>query len=129
MFYVINNDLNDPNKANIYIWNSISEHYVWVGDNTLDLNDYYTKEQGENFEENIEGRVEDVEARTQAIVNGGARGVYATLSALQSDNPSHDYIYVVLADGHWYYWDGTQWGDGTKHFRLATATPSMRSSQ
>ncbi len=112
VFYVVNDDPNNPNLANIYVWNENTRHYIWVGDNTLDLGEYYTKEQGENFEENIENRVNNVETMAQSLANGGARGVYATLSALQSDNPSHDYIYVVLADGHWYYWNGSAWTDG-----------------
>lgn len=112
-FYVIHNDLSDPNKANIYIWNDVTQHYIWVGDNTLDLDNYYTQEQGEQFESGIENRVESVENELSSVASGSPKGVYATLTALQTAFPSgDDGIYVVEEDGKWYYWDGTQWSAG-----------------
>jgi hypothetical protein len=39
-------------------------------------------------------------------------GTYATTAALASTNPDHSKIYVVTADGHWYYWSGSAWADG-----------------
>lgn len=112
-FYVIHNDLSDPNKANIYIWNSVTEHYIWVGDNTLDLGNYYTQEQGEQFESDIDNRVDAIETQVQQVASGSPKGVYATLAALQEAYPTGTTgIYVVQADGHWYYWNGTAWADG-----------------
>lgn len=111
-FYVIRNDANRPSLANIYIWNGETQHYVWVGDNTLDLGDYYTKEEGEQFEEEIDNRVTSVESELASVAEGSPKGVYATVSDLTTDNPSHDYIYLVLADNKWYYWDGADWTAG-----------------
>ena len=49
----------------------------------------------------------------QAVASGSPKGVYATLSALQSAYPSgNTNIYVVSADGNWYYWNGTTWTSG-----------------
>jgi hypothetical protein len=43
----------------------------------------------------------------------GWGGTYATLTALQTAFPTGDSKrYVVAADGHWYFWDGTTWADG-----------------
>ena len=38
-------------QNNIYIWNGTS--YVWVGSNKVSLANYYTKTQGEEFENDI----------------------------------------------------------------------------
>ena len=46
-------------------------------------------------------------------VDGSPRGVYASLSALQSAFPSGTQgVYVCSDNGHWYYWSGTAWVDG-----------------
>lgn len=52
-------------------------------------------------------------AEVQAVASGSPKGTYATLSALQTAKPSGDTnIYVVTADGNWYYWNGTAWTAG-----------------
>lgn len=39
--------------------------------------------------------------------------IFPTLSALESAYPTGDgHIYVVSANGHWYYWNGNDWTDG-----------------
>lgn len=38
-------------------------------------------------------------------VGYGPAGTYATLAALESADPDHNYIYVVTADGNWYYYN------------------------
>jgi hypothetical protein len=46
-------------------------------------------------------------------VNAGPKGTYATLSALQTAFPTGTSgIYVVTADGKWYYWSGSAWTAG-----------------
>lgn len=45
--------------------------------------------------------------------NGSPKGTYPTLSALQSAFPTGATgIYVVTADGEWYYWSGSAWTAG-----------------
>lgn len=120
VFYVVNDDPNNTNLANIYVWNENTRHYIWVGDNTLDLGEYYTKEQGEQFEndvnetlENYGDRIESVESELSNVAQGSPKGVYATLADLQAAYPTGTTgIYVVSADGHWYYWNGSAWTDG-----------------
>lgn len=109
VWYVINDDPNDATKANIYIWNAATQTYVWVGDNTLNLGDYYTQEEGEQFEQEVR----------ETIGDGSPKGVYATLSDLESAYPTGTTgIYVVSADGHWYYWNGSAWTDGGTYLSM-----------
>lgn len=113
IFYVVNDDPNDPNLQNIYVWNENTQSYVWVGNNKLDLGDYYTKVEGETFEEEIDNRVTGVENELSSVASGSPKGVYVTLAALQAAYPTGTTgIYVVSANGHWYYWNGSAWTDG-----------------
>lgn len=131
VWYVINNDAQDPNKANIYIWNSLQERYIWVGDNTLNLGDYYTLEQGEQFENNINEDIAtfkgQVESEIESVASGSPKGVYATLADLQTAYPTGTTgIYVVQADGHWYYWNGSAWTDGGVYQASEGVVPETR---
>lgn len=123
VWYVVNDDPNDATKANIYIWNATTQTYVWVGDNTLNLGDYYTQEEGEQFENNIDNRVTSVENELSSVASGSPKGVYSTVSDLETAYPTGTTgIYVVSASGHWYYWNGTAWTDGGVY--QATAIPN-----
>ncbi|WP_254489327.1 BppU family phage baseplate upper protein [Bacillus thuringiensis] len=45
--------------------------------------------------------------------SGSPKGVFATLADLKAAFPKGDYgIYIVSADGKWYYWNGTTWTAG-----------------
>lgn len=46
-------------------------------------------------------------------VNASPKGVYPTLAALQAAFPTgNSNLYVVTADGKWYYWSGSAWAAG-----------------
>jgi hypothetical protein len=46
-------------------------------------------------------------------VSGSPKGVYATLTVLQTAFPTGTTgIYIVSADGKWYYWSGSAWTAG-----------------
>ena len=51
-----------------------------------------------------QGLAEDARDEAQAIA-GGVAGTYDTLVDLQTDDPSHGSVYLVVADANWYYWD------------------------
>lgn len=56
-----------------------------------------------------------VDAQFTTIVSGAPKGTFATLSALKTAYPSGTGgIFLVLEDGHWYYWnsDSLDWLDG-----------------
>lgn len=67
----------------------------------------------------VEGNQDDIAAlqvQVAAIGDGSPKGVYPTLAALQAAFPTGTQgIYVVTADGHWYYWNGTAWTDGGQY--------------
>ena len=67
-----------------------------------------------NFKTAINSQMTILENEVESAVSGSPKGVYATLSDLQTADPNHDYIYVVNADGHWYYYNTSQsgWADG-----------------
>lgn len=64
-----------------------------------------------------------------AIANMGSaspKGTYATLSALQTAFPTGTTgIYVVTADGKWYYWSGTAWTAGGVYQSTGIAESSI----
>lgn len=63
-----------------------------------------------------------VDTQIQAVGSGSPKGVYATLSALQTAFPTGTTgIYVVSADGKWYYWSGSAWTPGGTYQSTAIA--------
>lgn len=56
--------------------------------------------------------IETVRSLAESVASGSPKGVYATVSDLTTADPDHDSIYVVSADGHWYYYNGSNWTDG-----------------
>ena len=87
------------------VWTKLSSETI--------LGQYYTKQEGQEFEEEIDNRVDAIENQVQQVASGSPKGVYTTLEALQTAYPTGaEGIYVVQADGHWYYWNGSAWADG-----------------
>ena len=60
-----------------------------------------------NFKNSVNNSLESLDDKVDALSSASPAGVYPTLATLQTDNPSHDSIYVVLEDGKWYYYDTT----------------------
>lgn len=59
-------------------------------------------------------------------VNASPKGVYATLSALQTAFPSgNNNIYLVTADGKWYFWNGSAWTAGGVYQSTGLAAGSV----
>lgn len=109
-FYVIHNDLNDPNKANIYIWNDVTEHYIWVGDNTLDLGEYYTQEEGTEFEGDVLERLNQQDEQIASLGQLRPSGVDTSTNILAFNEDKG--IYIGSDTGNWYYWNGSQYVSG-----------------
>jgi lysophospholipase L1-like esterase len=54
-----------------------------------------------------------VDTQLSYIGDGSPKGTFSTLAELQSAFPTGTSgIYVVTADGKWYYWNGTAWTPG-----------------
>lgn len=63
-----------------------------------------------------------VAAQVASLANGSPAGVYATVLALETAFPTGDTkVYVVEADGSWYYWSGSAWTAGGAY--LANQVP------
>lgn len=106
-----------PNQQyiySVYVWTGAS--YAYLGNTTYGL---YTEAEGEAFETSIRTLV-------QSLTNASPKGVYATLLELETAYPTGTTgIYLVSADGHWYYWDGEEWADGGAYM---TANPDSELS-
>jgi len=62
-----------------------------------------------------------------AVANGSPKATYATLLALQSAFPTGTTgIYLVTADGHWYYWNGSAWASGGTYQSSGVANSAIR---
>lgn len=57
------------------------------------------------FKTSVSSSVNNIDNKVNNIVSGSPKGIYATVDSLISSDPNHDYIYVVEADGKWYYYD------------------------
>lgn len=70
--------------------------------------------------------VQALEMQVRSLSSGGPKGIYETLSALQVAKPAGDTgIYVVSADGQWYYWSGSSWTAGGVYQGIAIADSSV----
>lgn len=64
------------------------------------------------------------------IGNASPKGTYATLSALQTAfSTGTTGIYVVTADGNWYYWSGSAWTVGGVYQSTGIADGSITSNK
>ena len=62
----------------------------------------------------INDQILTLRGEIQSVASGSPAGVYATKSALETADPDHSKIYVVNADGNWYYYNTTdsEWTAG-----------------
>lgn len=71
-----------------------------------------------------------VDTQISNIGDGSPKGSYATLAELQSAYPSGDTgIYIVTADGKWYYWSGSTWTAGGVYQSTGIADGSITSEK
>lgn len=64
-----------------------------------------------NTQTNQSTTLTSLQSQVSSLASGGPAGGYATVAALTSADPDHSKIYVVVADGHWYYYN-SGWKDG-----------------
>ena len=68
-----------------------------------------------------------VDTEVAAVASGSPKGVYATTAALAAAHPTGDaYIYLVTADGKWYYWNGSAWTAGGTYQSTGIADESVK---
>jgi len=99
--------LNTTNKT---IVGAINEHELDIISNTQSILTLNTNKLEKGT---YTGTAQDLNTAINNIGNSSPKGVYATLVALQTAFPTGTTgIYVVTADGNWYYWSGSAWTSG-----------------
>lgn len=87
---------------------------VQINENQMELTQQLVELNGKKADEvYVNSQVSALDSKVNSQTSGSPRGVYATLSALQTAKPTGDTgIYVVAGTGNWYYWNGTAWTSG-----------------
>jgi lysophospholipase L1-like esterase len=92
----------------------------------LSTNDYTNADKAEVAKIANKADKSYVDSAVSNIGNASPKGVYATLSALQAAYPTGTTgIYVVTADGKWYYWSGSAWVPGGVYQSTGIADKSI----
>ena len=65
----------------------------------------------------MEEQIELIDNKVESATSGSPAGVYETVSDLTTADPDHDKIYVVEANGEWYYYNTStsQWTSGGEY--------------
>lgn len=96
---------------------------------SLSTNDYDNTEKAEVAKVVLKANIVDVNTQIASVVSGSPKAVYTTLAALEAAIPAGDTnIYVVTADGNWYYWNGA-WTAGGTYQSTGTADNSITQKQ
>ena len=67
-----------------------------------------------------------VDTLAASLISGSPKATYATLTALQTAYPTgNTNIYLVIADGKWYYWNGSAWTAGGTYQSTGIADGSV----
>jgi lysophospholipase L1-like esterase len=92
----------------------------------LSTNDYNNTEKVEVAKVVLKADITYVDAEVAAVASGSPKGVYATVVALEAAHPTGDTgVYLVTADGKWYYWNGSAWTDGGTYQSTGIADGSI----
>ena len=67
-----------------------------------------------SFKTSVNSQIQNIDRLVTSSTSGSPKGVYNTVADLTAADPDHNYIYVVTADGKWYYYDTslTSWNEG-----------------
>ena len=103
-----------------------------VKDGTLEeligkyINPYFTEFNNKIDTQNQ--KINEQNNKIQTIASGSPAGTYNTLEDLESANPNHSRIYLVVSTGNWYYYNETlnQWESGGKYIDNTNFTESIR---
>ena len=92
-----------------YIDPIYSAYETEINNNITNINNKVSNQDAEilNFKTSVNTQVETINSKVDSATSGSPKGVYATVSDLETADPSHNYIYVVTADGKWYYYNTT----------------------
>ena len=70
--------------------------------------------------------INNIKLKVDSVASGSPKGVYETVDTLRTAFPNgNDNIYVVSADGGWYYWNDTTWTKGGTYQGAVIADKSI----
>lgn len=72
----------------------------------------YVNERIDELTDSVNDQIQTIDGKVTALASGSPAGVYATVSALTTADPDHTKIYLVTADGKWYYYANNAWTAG-----------------
>lgn len=77
-----------------------------------------------------DNQISIINEKVNVATSGSPAGVYETLAELQSADPDHSKIYLVLEDGEWYFWniETEQWKNGGVYQASGIAPNSIKST-
>lgn len=79
----------------------------------LSTNDYDNTEKSKVATVSNKADKTYVDIQIASVASGSPKGTYATITDLQAAFPTgNTSIYLVTADGKWYYWNGSAWTAG-----------------
>lgn len=85
---------------------------------------------GEIKAQDINDNISYLDSKTNNISKGSPSGTFATLAELKAKYPSgNNNMYVVTADGKWYYWSGTDWAAGGVYQSQGIADKSIGTNE
>lgn len=78
----------------------------------------------------VDTQISNLNTQISNIGDASPKGAFPTLAALQSAFPNGaDGVYVVTADGKWYYWNGSVWVAGGTYQSTGIADNSIEPSK
>ena len=81
----------------------------------------------DTFKNSINGAITSQQTQINSIASGSPAGIYDTVEDLTTADPSHSKIYLVLADGKWYYYDTNDgWTAGGTYQSTGIADKSIK---
>jgi len=74
----------------------------------------------------VDTNISTLDTKINSQASGSPKGVYTTLADLQAAFPTGNAnIYLVSADGNWYYWNDTAWTSGGVYQSTGIASKSI----
>ncbi|MCK1997962.1 BppU family phage baseplate upper protein [Psychrobacillus psychrodurans] len=120
----------DPDLSGLATKAELLEKVDKVPGKDLSTYDYDDIEKSEVSKIKIKADVSYVDTKVASIVSGSPKGTYSTLTALQTAFPTgNSNIYVVTADGKWYYWNSVSWVAGGIYQSTSVADKSISLSK
>jgi hypothetical protein len=102
--------------------------------NKADKNEVNSLATGKADKTYVDANLTSLDTKINSQASGSPRATFPTLTALQSDATANTVdskknIYLVTADGKWYYWNGSAWTAGGVYQTTGIAENSLMARQ